>query len=132
MTTSVLQAPSLSYALSKVQTAYGDATIDATGLVTVDSRAVNALLGAGFTMAATRQVGGSHLVTSGEAAANAVVLATGLGTVTSMTVQVLSNTNVVATSDAVVTKSAGNVTVADGATYNTVAGYIINWTAQGY
>lgn len=36
------------------------------------------------------------------------------------------------TSDADITWSGGNLTVADGSTYNTVAGQVVNWIASGY
>lgn len=67
MTTTVLQAPNATYAGSVVQTAYGNETVDTLGLVTVDSRAVPALLAAGWT--AGRVLSGSLTITAAQATA---------------------------------------------------------------
>jgi hypothetical protein len=74
---------------------------------------------------------GTHSTTAPEGIANTLTIATGLTTITSAIVQVLTASNAVATTDAVVTWSGGNLTVADGSTYNTVSGQIINWFAFG-
>jgi|GEM_PF-2171737 len=74
---------------------------------------------------------GNHTVTSGEATANTVTIATGLATVSSAQVQVVDASNKVVTADAVVSFSAGNITVADGTTFNLTAGYVIRYLAVG-
>jgi len=75
---------------------------------------------------------GSHTVTAGEATANLVNITTGLGDLTLADCAVTvfrAGTNV--TSDAVITEpSAGVLRIADGSTYNTTAGDIINWMAH--
>lgn len=130
MSTTALKAPTDLYG-TQLKTEYGDYDVTAAGLVTVDSRLVATLLGAGFVPVDAQQITGSHTITSDEATANAVVIDTGLDTVSGAIAQVLNAGNV-ATSDADITWSGGNVTVADGSTYNTVAGYVINWIAWGY
>lgn len=130
MSTTVLKSP-VSLFGTQLKTEYGDYDIAATGLVTVDSRIVGALMGAGFVPVDAQQVTGSHTVTSGEASANAVVIDTGLDTITGAICQVLNAGNV-ATSDADITWSGSDLTIADGSSYNTVAGYVINWIAFGY
>lgn len=130
MSTTVMQAPA--GVVGQVQTAYGNASIGSTGLVTVDSRAVASLQSAGFTVTDSNRAAGTHVTTSGEAGANTLTIATGLAHITSAIVQVLDAGNNVVTTDADVTWSAGNLTIADGATYNTVAGQVINWEAFGY
>jgi len=56
---------------------------------------------------------------------------TGLATVVAHVIQVLDATNNEVTVDADVTEAAGTITVADGVTYNTVAGQLIHWIAVG-
>lgn len=72
---------------------------------------------------------GQHTITAGEASANQVDIVTGLADLVLGKVAVtVVNGNTIATSDAAITEpSAGTIRVADGSTYNTVAGYIINW-----
>lgn len=73
---------------------------------------------------------GSHTITSGEALANLVDITTGLDdfTLSKSSVSVWNGTTL-ATSDAVISKQTGGVLrVADGSTYNTVAGYVIRWS----
>lgn len=85
----------------------------------------------GTTAAGKQIVVANHTVSAGEATANQAVIATGLTTIASILVQIYrSNVNVMA--DAVVTFSAGDLTVADGAsTYNMTAGDIIRYIAFG-
>lgn len=128
MSTTVLKAPT-GYGSAVVNTEFGNYPIGANGIVTVDSRVALSLVTAGFLMVSV--VSGSHTVTAGEASANAVAIDTGLSTITSAIVQVLNAGNV-ATSDADVTWSDGILTIADGSTYNTVAGYVINYIVAGY
>ena len=73
-------------------------------------------------------VSGSHTVTSGEASANTVAISTGKADATSFIVQILSS-DVVVGGDAAISLASGVLTVADGSTYNTVAGDVINWIA---
>ena len=74
---------------------------------------------------------GEYTVTAGDATANASTIPTGLTTVSMALVQVVDSGDRVLTSDADITWSAGNIVVADGATYNTTAGYKIRWFASG-
>lgn len=132
MATTKIQAPSASFANTVIQTEYGNYTVDAAGFTTVDSRAVAALLRAGFLIVdALRTVADSHVTTAGEASANTMTLTTGLTTIVSAIVQVLDAGNNVVTTDADVTFSGGNIIVADGSTYNTVAGQIVKYIACG-
>lgn len=126
----VLQAP-ISLKNTKLQTEYGNYSIDSTGKVTVDSRAVPALIGAGFLPVDAQQKISSHVVTSGEATANTVTIATGLNSIIGKLVQVLRS-NVDVTGDAVITSSNGDLTVADGSTFNLTAGDVINYAVGGY
>lgn len=128
MSTTVLKAPT-GYGSAVVNTEFGNYPIGANGIVTVDSRVALSLVTAGFLMVSV--VSGSHTVTAGEASANEVEIDTGLSTITSAIVQVLNAGNV-ATSDADVTWNDGILTIADGSTYNTVAGYTINYIVAGY
>jgi len=73
----------------------------------------------------------SHTVTSLEAIATTLTIATGITTVATAIAQVVTAGYVVATSDAVVSVSSGNLTVANGSTFTLVAGQIINWFAFG-
>ncbi len=135
MSTTKLVAPAGS-AGRQITTAYGNYTVASDLTVTVDSRAVGDLLNAGYVLfsddlpVGKAVVAGSHTVTSDEATANAVVIATGLTTIDVALAQVLNAGNV-ATSDADITWADGDLTIADGSTYNTVAGYVINWVAYG-
>lgn len=128
MSTTVLKAPT-GYGSAVVNTEFGNYPIGANGIVTVDSRVALSLVTAGFLMVSV--VSGSHTVTAGEASANEVEIDTGLSTITSAIVQVLNDGNV-ATSDADVTWNDGILTIADGSSYNTVAGYTINYIVAGY
>lgn len=74
---------------------------------------------------------GEYTVTSADASANASAIVTGLKSIDSVIVQVKSSGNNVLTSDADITHSGGTITVADGSTYNTTAGYIVSWLAVG-
>lgn len=105
----------------------------ATVTVGLQSGMAGALAANGVVAPAAGKVvaGGSHSTTGGEAGANAIVIATGLTTITTVIVQVLTAGNAVATSDAVVTFANGNLTITDGSTYNTVSGQIINWLVYG-
>lgn len=70
---------------------------------------------------------GRHVVTDAEAAANVAAIDTDKPGATGFLVQVWRSGEDV-TSDAVVSISAGVLTVADGAaTYNMAAGDVINW-----
>ena len=70
---------------------------------------------------------GRHVVTDAEASANAAEIDTDKPGATGFLVQVWRS-GVDVTSDAVVSISAGVLTVADGAaTYNMAAGDVINW-----
>ena len=78
-----------------------------------------------------KMVMGTHTVTAGEAIATTLTIATGL-TIVAAVVQILSAANICITGDAVITKAAGNLTVANGAsTLTLVAGQIVNWIAYG-
>lgn len=76
-------------------------------------------------------VAGEYTITSGDATANLATIASGLSSIASVLVQVIDAGNNVVTADADVTVSAGNIVVADGATYNTVQGYKVRWIAVG-
>ena len=71
-------------------------------------------------------VSGSHTVTSGEAGANAVAIATGKADATGMIVQILRS-NVDSVSDAAITLASGVLGVADGTSYSVTAGDVISW-----
>lgn len=75
---------------------------------------------------------GSHTITAGEASANLVDITTGLDDFTlSKSAVSVWNATTLATSDAVISKQAGGVLrIADGSTYNTVAGYVIRWAVN--
>lgn len=75
--------------------------------------------------------GGSYTVQTADATANTLTIPSGLTSIASVVVQVIDAGNNVVTADADVTISAGNIVVADGATYNTVAGFIVRWVAVG-
>lgn len=129
MSTTTLKAPSDLYG-TQLKTEYGDYDIASDGEVTVDSRLVTSLLGAGFIPVDGQQVTGSHVATSGQASANVAVIATGLSAITSFIVQVY-RANVNVAGDAVITVSGGNLSVADGATYSVTAGDVINYMVSG-
>jgi hypothetical protein len=75
---------------------------------------------------------GEYTVTAQNATDNAATINTGLASVLSAQVQIVSATNVVLHSDEVVTFAAQNIVVADGgATYDTVEGQKIRWIAYG-
>jgi hypothetical protein len=84
----------------------------------------------GLTVAASI-VGGTYTVTAADATANSSTIKTGLTSIGAKIVQVLDSGNNVVTSDADVTVSGGNIVVADGSTYNTTAGYIVNYIVIG-
>lgn len=75
---------------------------------------------------------GQYTVTAGDATANLVNITTGLADLTLADCAVTvfrAGSNV--TSDAVISEpSAGTLRIADGSTYNTTAGDIINWLAR--
>ncbi len=71
-----------------------------------------------------------HTVTAGEDTAATADIATGGSSISAQIVQILRSGAVV-TGDAVVSTSAGTLTVADGATYVLTAGDVINWIAIG-
>ena len=75
---------------------------------------------------------GQHTVTAGEATANLVNIVTGLADLTLADCAVTvfrAGSNV--TADAVISEpSAGTLRIADGSTYNTTAGDVINWLAR--
>lgn len=104
----------------------------AAGLVTVDSRLVTALLGAGFVPVDGQQIQGTYTAVAGDATANEAVIDTGLDAITSFNVQVFrAGVNVM--EDAIVTKTGGELKVADGAsTYAVTAGDVINYMVTGY
>lgn len=81
--------------------------------------------GSGQTLLAS----GVYTITSGDATANLANITTGLADFTLANASVsVWNGVTLATSDAVITKQAGGVLrVADGSTYNTVAGYKVRW-----
>lgn len=70
---------------------------------------------------------GRHVVTSGQASANAAAIATGKADATAFLVQIYrAGVNVM--SDAAISLASGTLTVADGAaTYNMTAGDVIVW-----
>ena len=74
--------------------------------------------------------GGLYEVIADDDTANSKTIVTGLSTITSKQVQIM-RANVVVTGDAVITKSAGSITVADGSTYVLTTGDIIEWSAIG-
>lgn len=76
--------------------------------------------------------GGETAVTADHATANAVVIATGLTTIVTAQVEIVDASNVrVVQADAVVSFSGGNLTVADGAVYNTVETDKVRWIVFG-
>lgn len=134
MTNIVLKVPT--GRTGQVQTEYGNATI-ANGLVTVDSRAAPALLGAGFIPqdddlpTGESLFGGSHTATADEATANEIDIDTGLSVVTSYLVQIF-RAGVMVLGDAVVSEAGGVINIADGAsTYVVTAGDVVKWVALG-
>lgn len=131
MSTTALKAPSDLYG-TQLKTEYGDYDVSAAGLVTVDSRLVATLLGAGFVPVDGQQVQGTYTAVAGDATANEAVIDTGLDAITSFNVQVFrAGVNVM--EDAIVTVSGGELTVADGgATYAVTAGDVINYMVTGY
>jgi len=113
----------------------GDINAESGGSITLASGAdLTLAAGATFSVNGAAQksvVGGIHTTTSDEATANAVAIVSGLTTIAAIHVQVLDATNNVVTVDADVTEAAGTITIADGVTYNTVAGQLIQWSAIG-
>lgn len=75
-------------------------------------------------------IGGSYTVIAADDTANTKVIATGLTTITTATVQIIRSGKVVS-SDPAVSFSAGNLTVSDGSTYVLTTNDVINWTAYG-
>lgn len=74
---------------------------------------------------------GAHTVTSGEAAAHTLAIATGLTTAVAFIIQVL-RAGAVATAVAAGSISGGTLTVADGAsTYAVTDGDVVEWIAIG-
>lgn len=130
MSTTKLQVPeNFEYAL--VTTEYGNYMVDQDDTVTVDSRAVPALMRSGFTvMGTTRTVGGRHTATSEEAASKCLRINTGLISIDAQIIQVLRSMHV-ATGDADVMVQGGTVQIAGGVSYSIAAGDVINWVAIG-
>lgn len=125
-----MQAPD-GFEYATVSTEWGNAEVDANGVVEVDARAATALTGQGFTLVGNlTAAGGRHVVTAGEATANTLDIETGMTVISSQIVQVLRAGNVV-TSDADVTVTDGTITVADGSSFNLTADDVINWVAYG-
>lgn len=90
----------------------------------VELEALKSAGGSGNLLAA-----GVHTITADEATANLVDIETGVTglTLSKCAVSVWNGTTL-ATSDAVITEPTdGTIRVADGSTYNTVAGYVIRW-----
>lgn len=130
MTTVRMQTPE-GFEYAVVSTEWGNAQVDANGVVEVDARAANALVGQGFGLVGPlTSAGGRHTVTSGEATANTLDIDTGMSAISSQIIQILRSGNV-STSDVDVTVSGGVMTIADGSTYNLTAGDVINWIAYG-
>lgn len=75
----------------------------------------------------------NHTTTSGEASANtlSIDLSADLGAIDGAVIQVVDSGNNVVTADADVTFSGATLTIADGSTYNTVAGQIIRGIVFG-
>ncbi len=71
-----------------------------------------------------------HTVTAGEDTAGTLDITTGATSIAAQVVQIL-RTGAVVTGNAVVSVSAGTLTVADGATYVLTAGDVINWIVIG-
>ena len=71
---------------------------------------------------------GTYTATADDATANQVLINTGKANAASFIVQILSS-DVVVGGDAAISLASGVLTVADGSTYNTVAGDVINWIA---
>ncbi|HJY21668.1 MAG TPA: hypothetical protein VJ279_02215 [Hanamia sp.] len=103
-----------------------DVTDEVEGLDGLDTANMLSSIAAG-----NKFVMGEYTVTAGDATANAATIDTGLTTVESAIVQVVDSGNNVVTSDADVTFADENIVVADGATYNTTAGYKVRWSAFG-
>lgn len=78
---------------------------------------------------------GTHTVTSAQASANTSIidLSDAMKVVEGGVVQIVDSGNNVVTSDADITfgGTAGTLTVADGSTYNTTAGYLIRYVVWG-
>lgn len=133
MSTTKMNAPTGS---ARITTNYGNYTAGADGTAVVDSRAVPELLKGGWTVfdgdlpPGNVIKGGQHTTTSGEAAAHAVAINTGLSALTTYGVHVYrSNADM---HDFNVTVSGGIITVADnGVQYNVTAGDVVNWFALG-
>jgi hypothetical protein len=88
----------------------------------------------GGTVALRKIAGGEYTVVQGDDDANVATIATGLTTVTSAIVQVVTAGNAIGEGtppDAVIAFAAGNVTVGDGATFAVTAGQKIRWIAFG-
>jgi hypothetical protein len=83
------------------------------------------------TAAGVKVAAGEYTTTSDDATANTLTITTGLTAVTYAVVQVVNSGNNVVTSDADVTFATGTIVVADGSTYNTVAGQKVRWIAFG-
>lgn len=130
MSTTILKAPA--GRTGQVQTEYGNYSIGSDGQVTVDSRVVDDLLGAGFTMVdAVTQASGSHTVTAGEATANAVEIDTGLTTITAVSVTCL-RANIVTNEGMDIQITDSVITLAEnGVTWVVTEDDVIQWIATG-
>lgn len=90
---------------------------------------INVGVGAGV----VRAVGGVYTQTSDDDTANVALIDTGLSTILGFSVLLTTSGNVANGGDAVITKSGGNISIADGAsTYDCTAGFKVTWTAVGY
>lgn len=74
---------------------------------------------------------GTHEVTTAEASAGSVSIATRLRRITNAIVQVVDSGNNVVTSDADISWSDGTLIVADGSTFAVTATYVIRYLAFG-
>lgn len=103
-------------------------TVNGNALFTVDAKGrLTSASNATVTQANIGIARGNHTVSAGEDTAGTVSIAAGL-TVNTAIVQI-KRSGAVATSDAAVSWSGTNITVADGATYVLTAGDVISWIA---
>ncbi len=100
--------------------------------VTKTAAQINALVGS--TAGGKLIAGGEYTMVEGDDTAGVATIATGLTTVQSAIVQVVSAANVITEGgppDAVVAFAGANITVGDGATYACTAGHKVRWIAFG-
>ncbi len=136
MSTTKLLAPAAS-ANTTIQSEFGNYTVAADRTVTVDSRLIDELLGAGYSVfdddlpTGKSVLGGSVTVSAGQDTANEAVIVTGLASVVSFVVQIL-RAGIDVTNKADISEATGSITVADNSTdYVLTAGDVINWIAIG-